>query len=407
MANFNLVVDTSSFKPFSYDEMIRPLLLYKQEEEARQQAYLDLQERASTLEDLAASEKDIEAYNTYNTYKNRLKEIADDMARNGLTRQNSQVFNLRKQYINDIKPLNDLLKKRNDLIREQRERDKGDGTNIYSIDYSNMSLSDMQKNPAHTYNTLNGNAVRAISAEVFEKLADQIMKSPERSSILGGQYFEEKIQRGYTLDQIIEELQGTKTGSKLFETKQKILSSLNMDKKGFSSDDQKRIAKFVDMGAMAALGRTEYNRIENQNFIDPIESEQIKNYQQSRAINAAQEARERAKYNFTYKQDEKGNIIGVNGDKKVKMPASIPIGDHNYYMRIQGNRKVIIRINNDGSETIMPADSGIAKKARKMITDDENIIVSAGDLSTLLLNGASSNEEGSNITNNEDQVAYE
>ena len=55
MANFNLVVNTSNFKPFTYEEMVKPLLLYKQEEEARQQAYLDLQEKASTLEALAAS----------------------------------------------------------------------------------------------------------------------------------------------------------------------------------------------------------------------------------------------------------------------------------------------------------------------------------------------------------------
>ena len=104
MANFNLVVNTSNFKPFTYEEMVRPLLLYKQEEEARQQAYLDMQEKASTLEDLAASEKDAEAYGIYTAYKDRLRDVADDMARHGLTRGNNQVFNLRKDYISNIKP---------------------------------------------------------------------------------------------------------------------------------------------------------------------------------------------------------------------------------------------------------------------------------------------------------------
>lgn len=304
MANFNLVVNTSNFKPFTYEEMVKPLLLYKQEEEARQQAYLDLQEKASTLEALAASEKDAEAYNTYTAYKNRLREVADAMAKNGLTRQNNQVFNLRKSYINDIKPLNDLLEKRNKLVEEQRANDK-DGTNIYSIDYGNMSLSEMKRNPTQTYNTLNGNAIRAISAETFAPLAKQILESPEYTNVLGKQYFQERIQRGYTLDQMLNELQGTEAGSKLAQVKQNILKSLNMDKKGFSADKQAQVEHFVNMGAMAVLGETEYGNLNDKSYLDPLQQEQ-------RAASAQSRAQSAAEFNFKYTRDANGNITGIN-----------------------------------------------------------------------------------------------
>ena len=100
MANFNLVVDTSNFKPFTYEEMIRPLLLYKQEEEARQKAYLDLQEKASTLEDLAASKKDAEAYGAYTAYKNKLREAVDAMAKEiGLNIATYKIFHTKSFFL--------------------------------------------------------------------------------------------------------------------------------------------------------------------------------------------------------------------------------------------------------------------------------------------------------------------
>ena len=378
MANFNLVVNTSNFKPFTYEEMVRPLLLYKQEEEARQKAYLDLQEKASTLEDLAASEKDAEAYGAYTAYKNRLREVADEMAKNGLTRQNNQVFNLRKSYINDIKPLNDLLEKRNKLVEEQRANNK-DGTNIYSIDYGDMSLAEMKRNPTQTYNTLNGNIIRAMSAETFAPLAKQILESPEYTSILGKQYFQERIQRGYTLDQIINELQGTEAGSKLAQVKQNILSSLGMDKKGFSTTKQAQVEQFVNMGAMAALGETEYGNLNDKSYLDPLQQVQKSASEYTLAQNKAEDK-------FKYIYDDNKNIKGFNPKyidatktTKVDDTPTIDIGGNKYTVISRGGSNVVIRINSDGSRSIIDANDPIAQSVRKSVTGSENIKTSSED----------------------------
>lgn len=378
MANFNLVVNTSNFKPFTYEEMVRPLLLYKQEEEARQQAYLDLQEKASTLEDLAASEKDAEAYGAYTAYKNKLREVADEMAKNGLTRQNNQVFNLRKSYINDIKPLNDLLEKRNKLVEEQRANDK-DGTNIYSIDYGDMSLAEMKRNPTQTYNTLNGNVIRAISAETFAPLAKQILESPEYTNILGKQYFQERIQRGYTLDQMINELQGTEAGSKLAQVKQNILSSLSMDKKGFSPEKQAQVEQFVNMGAMAALGETEYGNLNDKSYLDPLQK-----VQKSASEYALTQSQAEDKFKYIY--DDNKNIKGFNPKyieatktTKVDNTPTIKIGKNNYTVISKGGSKVVIKINSDGSRNIIDANDPIAKSVRKSVTGSESIKTSSED----------------------------
>ena len=378
MANFNLVVNTSNFKPFTYEEMVRPLLLYKQEEEARQQAYLDMQEKAATLEDLAASEKDAEAYGIYTAYKDRLRDVADAMARQGLTRRNNQVFNLRKDYISNIKPLNDLLEKRNKLIEEQRANNK-DGTNIYSIDYGDMSLSEMKRRPTHTYNTLNGNIVRAMSAETFAPLAKQILESPEYESILGKQYFQERIQRGYTLDQMINELQGTEAGSKLAQVKQNILSSLGMDKKGFSPEKQAQVEQFVNMGAMAALGETEYGNLSDKSYLDPLQQVQKSASEYALTQNKAED-------NFKYIYDDSRNITGFNPEyieatqtTKVDKTPTIKIGENNYTVISSGGSRVVIRINSDGSRSIIDANDPIAKEVRKKATGSESIKTSSED----------------------------
>lgn len=378
MANFNLVVNTSNFKPFTYEEMVRPLLLYKQEEEARQQAYLDMQEKASTLEDLAASEKDAEAYGIYTAYKDRLRDVADSMARQGLTRGNNQVFNLRKDYISNIKPLNDLLEKRNKLIEEQRANNK-DGTNIYSIDYGDMSLSEMKRRPTHTYNTLNGNVVRAMSAETFAPLAKQILESPEYESILGKQYFQERIQRGYTLDQMINELQGTEAGSKLAQVKQNILSSLGMDKKGFSPEKQAQVEQFVNMGAMSALGETEYGNLQNRGYLDPLQ--QVQKRASEYALTQSQ-----AEDKFKYTYDDNGNITGFNPEyitatktTKVDKTPTIDIGGNKYTVISRGGSKVVVRINPDGSNSIIDANDPIAKAVRKSVTGSKSIKTSSED----------------------------
>lgn len=381
MANFNLVVNTSNFKPFTYEEMVRPLLLYKQEEEARQKAYLDLQEKASTLEDLTASEKDAEAYGAYTAYKNRLREVADEMAKNGLTRQNNQVFNLRKSYINDIKPLNDLLEKRNKLVEEQRANNK-DGTNIYSIDYGDMSLAEMKKNPTQTYNTLNGNVIRAMSAEIFAPLAKQILESPEYTSIsgkVGKQYFQERIQRGYTLDQMINELQGTEAGSKLAQVKQNILSSLGMDKKGFSTAKQAQVEQFVNMGAMAALGETEYGNLNDKSYLDPLQK-----VQKSASEYALTQSQAEDKFKYIY--DDNKNIKGFNPKyieatktTKVDNTPTIKIGENNYTVITRAGSKVVIKINSDGSRSIIDANDPIAKSVRKSVTGSESIKTSSED----------------------------
>lgn len=362
MANFNLVIDTSNFKPFTYDEIAKPLLLYKQEEEARQQAYLDLQEKAATLEELAASEKDAKSYQAYKDYKSRIQQMVDSMNKYGLNNYNAQVFNLRNSYMKDIKPLNDLLKKRNDLMDEQRANNK-DGNNLYSIDYGNTSLEDMKKMATRTYNTVNLNTVRAMSAETFAPIAKQILNDSQYSSILNSEYFQRKIQHGYTLDQMIEELKGTEPGSKLAQVKKAFMDGLGLDEKGFSKDKQKQIEAMVNMGAMQAIGQSSYETLNDQSYL---------NAAQRASMNATKAEAKRAQKEFEFKYKiENGDIVDYN-DKYLTGRTSgknddisediiVDVDGNQYKVYPKGSSWIVKDVK---TGTIVEAESKLARQAR-------------------------------------------
>ena len=78
-----------------------------------------------------------------------------------------------------------------------------------------------------------------------------------------------------------------------------------MGKKGFSTAKQAQVEQFVNMGAMAALGQTEYNTLNNKNYLDPLQQEQKKSIVQSRTQSADE-------FNFKYTRDSSGHITGVN-----------------------------------------------------------------------------------------------
>lgn len=193
MANFNIMLDTSNFKPFDYNEMIKPLLLYKQEEEARQKAYLELQDKIASLADLENSEKDSEHYNKYRAYNQELQDVVDSMAKYGLTRRNNKAFQLYKKYNAEIKPSQLLLDKRNELIKEQREMALKDPTLMFTINYADASLNDVKSNKG-TYETISGELLYKMGKEQAAAASLRNISVGRRQE-LANQYF--AIRKGY------------------------------------------------------------------------------------------------------------------------------------------------------------------------------------------------------------------
>ena len=159
MANFDFVID-SSFKPFSFDEMLRPWVMYGNAYKEVEESYNDYMKKADTFKYLAdVTVDDPRAKAIYEGYSNDLKAAAQDLAKNGLSIANRRsLTSLRQRYQGEIgqleradEQLKEVLKGRNALaaagktmvysnVNPRLSDFLGDGTgfNRYAIDAADL-----------------------------------------------------------------------------------------------------------------------------------------------------------------------------------------------------------------------------------------------------------------------------
>ena len=90
MPNYFIQAQTGHFNPMSFDDMVKPLNMYKQYYEQNEEKLTELQAQAKLWEDIANSELDAEYADKYNNYAQSLDDAAQQLS-NGMS------YNLRKQ----------------------------------------------------------------------------------------------------------------------------------------------------------------------------------------------------------------------------------------------------------------------------------------------------------------------
>lgn len=90
MPNYFIQAQTGHFNPMSFDDMVKPLNMYKQYYEQNEEKLTELQAQAKLWEDIANSELDAEYADKYNNYAQSLENAAQQLS-NGMS------YNLRKQ----------------------------------------------------------------------------------------------------------------------------------------------------------------------------------------------------------------------------------------------------------------------------------------------------------------------
>lgn len=119
MPNLNLVID-SSFRPYSFEERVKPYLLYKEaydKAEAEKNALMDKAGMFKYLADATAEDEPAKAI--YEGYARDLEAQAADFSKNGLTMNNRRALsNLRSRYAGEI----GMLEKADERLKKIRDR---------------------------------------------------------------------------------------------------------------------------------------------------------------------------------------------------------------------------------------------------------------------------------------------
>lgn len=136
----------SKFNPITFEERMKPLLMYKEEYEKQEEALNKMLEDSQSLASLANSPQDADIYRQYQDYQSNLNGLVDNLTNNGKL-DSRAALQLRRQYLQNLKPYESKLARRNELIREQAKNYTP--TTMYDIDFSNIGLDSIDDSSSY------------------------------------------------------------------------------------------------------------------------------------------------------------------------------------------------------------------------------------------------------------------
>ena len=346
MPNYSLVIN-SQFKPFSYQEMLAPILMATQAHQELENQYEELATKANVWDEMANEQTDPYAYQMYKKYSDDLKNQADILASQGLTpASRNALVAMKNRYSSEITPIETAYNKRQSLIDQQRDALIKDDTLIFDTDYSTASLDTLIKNPSATFTSLSGESIAKRTATMAKEAASAILNDPEYKSVYNSQYVQQKIMQGYDMSQVIAAAQRDPNAPEaLLGIINAIRGQVGYDK--WSDDNKKKIDSYINEGLEAAIGTPKIDIMSNRNFESDIEKERMN----------------LAKEQFEY--DTKG----------------IKQNDGSYYKPLGGGR--VLYTKPDGTSTIIgvtPEDDEDAKKEQQDIEKKLASVVKVSDM---------------------------
>lgn len=267
MANFNFV-SGAKFRPFSYQEMLQPLQAYTNEYNTIQEGMGELSTKAGVFERLANEQTDPQAYAMYKQYSNDLAKQAESLAKQGLTPASRQgLIDMKRRYSSEIVPIEQAYKRRQELVDEQRKLQAQDSTLLFDRPASTLSLDELISNPALSPQSYSGALLAKQVGTAAQNLAKEVRENPRKwRTILGNQYYETIMQKGFRPEEIMQAVQNNPEASP-------ILQGIVEDAVGSSGiknwNDENILNRAYDyarQGLWNAVGETQYQTLSNKAY---------------------------------------------------------------------------------------------------------------------------------------------
>lgn len=267
MPNFSFV-SNAKFRPFNYNELIQPLQAYTQEYNTIQEGMGELGAKAGIFERMANEQTDPQAYAIYKQYSNDLAKQAESLAKQGLTPASRQgLIDMKRRYSSEIVPIEQAYKRRQELIDEQRKLQAQDSTLLFDRPASTLSLDELIANPALSPQSYSGALLSKQVGTAAQNLAKEVRENPRKwRTILGNQYYETIMQKGFRPDEIMQAVQNNPEASP-------ILQGIVEDAIGSSGirnwNDENILNRAYDyarQGLWNAVGETQYQTLSNKAY---------------------------------------------------------------------------------------------------------------------------------------------
>lgn len=305
----------SKFRPFSYSEILAPIEAATTEHRAIEEGLGEMSAKAGMWDKLANQQSDPVAYAQYKTYADDLTKQADLLARQGLTPESRRgLLDMKRRYSNEITPIEVAATKREELTKAQREAIQKDPSLMFNIDYGTASLDDLINNPNATYNTISGSELSKRASMMASNLAKTIQENPQYQSILGGQYFQQMQQLGYTPQQVMQTIMNDPNApSELKQVADTVWQEAGLDT--WDQATQTRARDYINAGLYDAIGTQKFDTQGNRAFMSPAESARLEMDRERFELAKAQAAKDKT----TIPLQDGSTIRVIGGGKALRI----------------------------------------------------------------------------------------
>lgn len=305
----------SKFRPFSYSEMLAPIEAATTEHRAIEEGLGEMSAKAGMWDKLANQQSDPIAYAQYKTYADDLTKQADLLARQGLTPESRRgLLDMKRRYSNEITPIEVAATKREELTKAQREAIQKDPSLMFNIDYGTASLDDLINNHNATYNTISGSELSKRASMMASNLAKTIQENPQYQSILGGQYFQQMQQLGYTPQQVMQTIMNDPNApSELKQVADTVWQEAGLDT--WDQATQTRARDYINAGLYDAIGTQKFDTQGNRAFMSPAESARLEMDRERFELAKAQAAKDKT----TIPLQDGSTIRVIGGGKALRI----------------------------------------------------------------------------------------
>lgn len=349
--SFNLTLNTR-FNPFTYDEMVKPLLQYKQEYDKTQEDYENLLALTEDLNSVVNRGDSPLAAETYGNYSNNLNDIVTDFSK-GMTASNrGALLGLRRRFTKEIQPIIKANMRRLELAEEQRKAQLQDPSMIWQNRASDISLDTLVSDPTANYGSgYSGNMLTAEASQIYSALAKEYQDNPESiKQLVGGDFYEYIKRRGFSSEAILAAIANSDKASPiLLEIKKQILDKTGISSWGNEEAFNKANAA-INSGMWQAIGQDESQVMANWRAQEDLNFRHQSALQAQSQAHAERMAAMNNRRDIVQMVDANGNPLDTYMDLKTGLPT---------------DSKGRIIMSEDGKLNVMEGNNKFNKQANK------------------------------------------
>lgn len=261
---------TSKFRPFSFDELLKPMAIYKEAYDKAEEDYNSLAVQTEQWRDIANQTKSPEAYAMFNKYATDLQNATENFSK-GMTLQNKgQLLAMKRRYASDILP----IAKASEAMKEANEfRMKMGPDAIFEVgEYNSLDKFLHGKTANNKY--VSRDALTKRTAAMTEAAMASAMKDPEFQKTLGNQYWMLTQHTGGSYEDLKATIANNAQAQNRFaEIKAQVMKDAGYDR--YDTMGKQAIEDAINTGLYAGLDKPARSFQANQAYLNPLQAEQL------------------------------------------------------------------------------------------------------------------------------------